>query len=82
MNRTELAERLRVEGVPSDLYSLDGGEWGDQICLEHSGSLWTVYHSERGQRGVETHFVVEDDACARVYELLTTGRMSRYTENP
>ncbi len=79
MNRAALAERLELEGVPEDLYSLDGGLWGDRLCLEERGSLWYVYHSERGQRYEETLFVSEDEACDRLYALLTSGRMSRYT---
>jgi len=79
MNRKPLAERLRLEGVPEDLYSLDGGLWGDRFCIEQRGSVWYVYHSERGERYDETLFVSEDEACDRLYDILTEGRMRRYT---
>ena len=47
-----------------------------------AGAAWYVYHSERGPRDDETAlvaFVTEDEACDRLYTLLTSGRMKRYT---
>jgi hypothetical protein len=82
-NRTELGKSLRAEGVPENLYSLDGGLWADRICLERRGRLWCVYHSERGTRDNETVFLTEAEACGNLYEKLTGGRMRRYvTEHP
>ena len=82
MKRQTLADRLKTEGVPEDLYSLDGGQWGDRYCLEQRGSLWYVYHSERGQAYDDMPFVTEEEACDRLYDLLTSGRMGRYTSEP
>jgi len=82
MNLSELRDRLEQVGVPDDLYSLDGGLWGDRICIEKRGTSWLVYHSERGQRFDEATFGSESEACDRLYELLTAGRMSRYQSQP
>ena len=84
MNVADLQERLNSAGIPNDLYSLDGGLWGDRVCIERTGDhLWRVYHSERGQRYNETVFTTEDEACDRLWMLLTSGRMARYrTDHP
>jgi hypothetical protein len=84
VNVSDLQQRLDSAGIPSDLYSLDGGLWGDRLCIERSGEhLWWVYHSERGQRYDETVFRTEDEACERLWTLLTSGRMARYrTDHP
>ena len=78
MDKIGLALRLQTEGVPENLYSLDGGQWGDRYCLEQRGVVWYVYESERGQAYDEELFMTEDEACERLYQLLTSGRMRRY----
>ena len=83
VNISELKADLDQAGVPANLYSLDGGLWGDRLCVANEAPLWIVYHSERGQRYEEVVFTTEDEACRQLWTLLTSGRMARFrTDHP
>jgi hypothetical protein len=73
VNVSELRDELGQAGIPANLYSLDGGLWGDRLCIENQGPSWIVYHSERGQRHDEVVFTTEDEACRRLGALLDIG---------
>jgi hypothetical protein len=72
MNRSELATALAVEGINSEVYSLDGGHPNDTFCLDYVGHKgWTVYYSERGSESDQKFFDTEDEACRYLLATLT-----------
>lgn len=69
----ELKEKLRAEGIPGDLYSIQGLEYDQHMCLLREGDQWFVFWSERGLRHDIRCFLAEADACEAMYE-----RLKRY----
>lgn len=63
MNISSLREILRLNNVPSDLYSLEGGLPSETYCINSSVNGWEVYYSERGQKSHCAKFNNESDAC-------------------
>lgn len=70
MNRDELQAALRERKINPLAYSLDGGLPNEKYTLEHAGSQWSVYYSERGQKTGERTFDSEDEACRHFLSLL------------
>jgi hypothetical protein len=63
----EVAERLRLQGVDPDSYSLEGGMPDEATVLDElPGGTWSVYYSERGQRRNERTFNYLDTALEEV----------------
>jgi hypothetical protein len=72
MNAAELRALLAKEGFDPDVYSIDGGlPPYEGLLLEPSGTAWTIDHVERGIRRPLESFSSEDEACRRMYELLS-----------
>jgi hypothetical protein len=63
MNRQELEQILRADGIRRDAYSLDGGLPPERFCLTSEGGGWVVYYSERGIRSGLMQFGTEAAAC-------------------
>ncbi|GLY92148.1 hypothetical protein [Actinoallomurus iriomotensis] len=75
MNREEMREALRRDGVPDELYelgALDGGSrTGDGWdFLEERDHAWVVGRVERGRREVLERFDTEDEACRFFHDRL------------
>ena len=70
MKKHELRKKLENENVPKSLYSLEGGLPSEKLCLDHEDGKWIVYYSERGCRTGIEEFILEDDACRYIYELI------------
>ena len=70
MNKTELKSRLIAEGIPSDMYYLQGGFPNEAYCLNDAGNFWEVYYSERGLKSGLKNLYNEEDACNYLYELI------------
>lgn len=72
MKISELKDRLQREGFTPDVYSIDGPLPAHEgLILEKLDALWTIYHIERGIRRELAFFTNEEEACDRMYELLT-----------
>jgi len=63
MTKAELKTILVQEGIPEQLYCLDGGYPDSQLCLWFDAQRWSVYHSERGSKYGECFFATESEAC-------------------
>lgn len=72
MFRAELKDRLQMEGIPEEMYSLEGGLPGERLCLGQTETGWEVYYSERGLKSGLKHFDTEQDACGYFYNRLRT----------
>jgi hypothetical protein len=72
MNCAELEEILRQRKVDPSAYSLGGGLPAEKYTLDHAGSKWSVYYSERGQKNDERIFDFEDEACRYLLNLLSS----------
>jgi hypothetical protein len=77
VNRDELLDILRIEGIRDDSYSLDGGLRDDRLTIDRIGDMWIVYYSERGKRWDERSFTDEDSACQYLLQLLRSDRRER-----
>ncbi|MEV2247555.1 hypothetical protein [Streptomyces sp. NPDC049970] len=76
MNRTELTERLRREGVPDALYDIPGVhgtpmQLDAYYVLRPEADAWPVLLRQRGQDSVIARFGTEAEACRYLYETLT-----------
>ena len=73
MNKKELAEKLILEGIRTDMYSLKGGLPNEAYCIdyEYEYGKWVVYYSERGNRNGLKYFDYENDACLYFYNLIS-----------
>lgn len=58
---------LESEGFLPDVYSLDGGDSSDTLCLAKRWIGWRVYYAERGERHDARSYLSESKAC---HELL------------
>lgn len=67
MNKKELQERLSLEKIPTNVYSLNGGLPSEKLCLGEVTGKWEVYYSERGDRTGLVTFDVETEACEHFY---------------
>lgn len=68
MRRHELKLKLIENGVPDDMYSLEGGHPNEAYCLNKNGPVWEVYYSERGIKTGLRQFESEEQACDYLYE--------------
>lgn len=84
MNREQLRDIARREGIRDDAYSLEGGLPHERYVLSISEGGWDVYYSERGQKTGLKSFETEDDACSYLLETLLKDRTTRldYTKAP
>jgi hypothetical protein len=68
----ELKRRLANEGFRPDVYGIDGSvPTYEGLVLERRGAQWTIEHFERGIRRELESFAGEEEACERMYQLLT-----------
>ncbi|AYW91610.1 hypothetical protein KD5_03530 [Yersinia pseudotuberculosis] len=67
MDKIELRDKLNSLGVPSSLYSLEGGFPNEKLCLAYEGGSWFVYYSERGVKTDLKKFTNENDACVDIF---------------
>ncbi len=77
MMRHELRLKLIENGVPNDVYSLEGGLPSEAYCLDKHGSFWEVYYSERGIKSGLKKFEFEEQACDYLYELIIHAHKQR-----
>ena len=70
MTRVELEQRLVQEGVPTDLYRLNGGLPNEAYCIAQDEEKWVVYYSERGSKSGVKSFETEEEACNYFYHWL------------
>lgn len=72
MTVVELKARLVSEGLDPRVYSIGGSLPNyEGLVLEESGGRWKIEHFERGIRRDLESFTGEEEACQRMYELLT-----------
>lgn len=62
MNINELKNELERLGISKELYSLQGGNPNEKLCLIHEEN-WKIYYSERGLRTGEKEYLNENEAC-------------------
>lgn len=75
MDLAQLKTALDQIGVSARRYSLSGGLPNGGFGVDHDDSGWTVYYSERGQRCyVLENYPSENDACHRLWNLITDGQ--------
>lgn len=63
MNRLELEQRLKKEGVSPGTYDLFGIGKDNAYCIQQTASGWLVYFRERGLQDWEHLFSSEEEAC-------------------
>jgi hypothetical protein len=78
MKKSELKRKLIEQGVPRDMYSLDGGLPNEALCLAKDERLWEVYYSERGIKRNLGQFETEEQACDTFYELIREAYENHY----
>jgi len=63
MKKNELKKVLEDNGIPKDLYNLDGiGRTDERFCLDYNDK-WEVYFCERGIKTTDLIFDTEEEAC-------------------
>ena len=76
MNIEQLQQILDTNRVRSDAYCLTGGLPNEAYTIEHEGTDWRVYYSERGERsGLMIHdseFAACEDLLQRILGDLST----------
>jgi hypothetical protein len=72
MKKRELEESLIRNGIPKDMYCLDGGFPNEAYCLSKGNQFWEVYYSEKGIKSGLKQFDSEDTACNYIYELISS----------
>ncbi len=78
MKIPELQDILSAYRVRPRAYSIEGfGADEEQYRLEKSGSLWSVYYCERGDRNDVRYFDKEDEACSYLFGLLLADPTTR-----
>lgn len=71
MNITELKARLVAEGFDRGVYSVDGTPLPyEGLMLRRAGGEWVIDHFERGVHRRLATLASEEQACARMHELL------------
>jgi len=76
MNLKQTQKWLRHLGIPSYNYSINSLGGGDCMCIAFDfipGEGWTVFYSERGQRGDIQYFSNEEDACDALIKAVVNG---------
>ncbi|WP_392675491.1 hypothetical protein [Streptomyces sp. LN785] len=78
MDRAELADRLRREGVPDALYEIPGihsvpVQLDAYYVLRPEADAWLVVLRQRGEDSVMASFGTEAEACRHLYD--TIGRI-------
>jgi hypothetical protein len=74
----ELQNILSAHRVRPRAYSIEGlGADEEQYRLEKSGSLWSVYYYERGNRNDVRSFDKEEEACSFLLDLLLADPTTR-----
>jgi len=63
MNRSDLEAKLKSANIDRVTYDLESVGKEKEYCLEQTGSGWSVYYRERGDRDFEHTFVSESKAC-------------------
>ena len=70
MNLKELKKKLDEQNVPTDMYSLNGWNPNEMMCIERKDQKWQVYCSERGMKTGMKIFKREVDACQYLYNIV------------
>jgi len=71
MNRAQLIEQMRLEGIPADILYQSTALPSECFVLRQNGEVWETFYAERGlETGLQT-FPTEDAACL---DLLTEMR--------
>jgi hypothetical protein len=70
LNKKELQERLNLEKISTDVYSLNGGLPNERFCLGQIAGKWEIYYSERGDKTGLVTFDKETEACEYFYREL------------
>ena len=78
MNKAQLVEALRNEGIRDDAYDLTGGHQSETYTLGEADGDWFVYYSERGTESGKREFASESEACEYILELLRKDPTTRY----
>jgi sugar/nucleoside kinase (ribokinase family) len=77
MNKDELLQALRQEGVRDDAFDLDGGHLSETYTLSESSDRWFVYYSERGLESGKKDFDTQSAACEYFFNLLKNDPTTR-----
>jgi len=81
MKKSELKRKLIEDGIPRNMYSLDGGLPNEALCLAKDKRFWEVYYSERGLKRNLGRFESEEEACDYFYELITEAYEHHYGDS-
>lgn len=68
MTREELLKILNERSVPTQIYSLDGIEDGECLCIDHQGNTWDVVYNERGKITYRESYPSEEAAYEAFYQ--------------
>ena len=66
MTCAELAEQMRLEGIPLNLVDWRSTRPSECFVIEERGPAWVTFYAERGlETGLQT-FPTEDAACQHI----------------
>jgi len=70
LTREKLAELLPEKGFRRSGYSLSGAHGEDAFVIDHRGSRWVVFYTERGVESGLIEHKTEDAACRDLLDRL------------
>ena len=77
MNKQQLLQAIRKEGIREDAFDLDGGHLSETYTLSESYGRWLVYYSEKGLESVKKEFNTQSQACEYLLNLLKKDPTTR-----
>ena len=77
MNKQQLLQAIRKEGIREDAFDLDGGHLSETYTLSESYGRWFVYYSERGVESGRKEFATQSQACEYLLNLLKNDPTTR-----
>lgn len=78
LNREQLRETLRAEGINPHAYDLHGSHAGEQYVMDNRPGAWVVFYSERGSESALREFVNENEACEYLLKLLRSDPTTHF----
>jgi hypothetical protein len=77
MNKQQLLQAIRKEGIREDAFDLDGGHFSETYTLPESYGRWFVYYGERGVESGRKEFATQSQACEYLLNLLKNDPTTR-----
>lgn len=69
MKKEDLISILKERNVPEEIYSLDGIQNGECLCIVKKDGAWGVVYNSRGEITYEKYFETDEQAYDDFYEI-------------